>query len=150
MAHSRVLNYAVLAGLLISLGSIDGVAQKPSPCRPIDEAGTRFVQFISAIATAKDPDGVRRRREIAVPPLSAQDISQVADETVCAGLVAPYDSVTQRRDAKTGSSIPGSGQLYVVRAGPVYVATDPTITFGEWGILAVFDEKQRLLFHGLY
>lgn len=150
LTPSRSLAHGLLTTLIVSTISTVGMAQERSSCRAPDEAGTRFLQHVKALATAQDSSNIQRRRKIAVPALSADQISLVRDESVCTGLVAPYEAETQRRDANTGAVIPGSGQLYVVHAGPVYLTTDPSKTMGEWGLLVVFDEERRVLYSGLY
>jgi hypothetical protein len=110
----------------------------------------RFLEYFRAIATGEDSGHVQRRREIALPALTAKEISLVGDQSVCAGLMPLYEAETEMRDANTGSVIAGSGQLYVLRAGPVYLATDSRKKMGEWGLLVVFDEMRRVLFRGLY
>ena len=147
---ARGLVGSLLGSLIASLISTIGLAQHAPTCRPPDEGGKRFLQYFTIIATSNDSSHVQRRRAIAVPAVTANEISLVQDDNICSRLVPRYEAETLRRDAKTGVVIPGSGRLYVVQAGPVYLSTDPSKTMGEWGLLLVFDDKWRVLYRGLY
>jgi hypothetical protein len=143
MTHpSRSL--ALVAGVMLALPSF-AAAQASSACRPADATSDRFMRYIVQVVTRADPAYTVQRTQMALPQVSASQVSLVTDKTVCSKVLNVYKANVVNRDHATGTIIPSSGKLYVFKVGSVYTAVDPAQNLGEFSIWVTVDGRYTLL-----
>ena len=141
---SRVLGILV-ATLTVVARAASAQGQVPSPCRPPDRDSVHMLLWVVHIATGTDDQA---RDLLKVPALDRAEVTYVTDDSVCAQALAPYNANSIVLTVG-GDTVPPSGRLWVVRAGPVYVASDPVKTVGEWAICVTLDRHYRYLARSL-
>jgi hypothetical protein len=131
---------------LLALGFSPTVvaAQASSACRPADAASARMLRWLTHIVTGTDPASVAQRTQMALPQVSASQISLVTDKTVCSKVLNVYKANVVNADA-SGAAVQSSGKLYVFKIGTIYTATDPGQLLGEFGIWVTVDGRYTLL-----
>lgn len=139
----------VLALALLSLGltATPGFAQ--SACRPADQASDRMVLWVKGIATGTDGQAASSRTMMKIPFVASSEISHVTDSLVCNNALGPYNSKAQLQVAATGTPVPSSGQLYVVKVGTVYVVWDPVKSAGSYALYVTMNASYQVLWNGI-
>jgi hypothetical protein len=139
----RVLATAV-AIFAIGFGPSPAVGQA-SACRPADAVSDRIIRWVTHVVTGTDDASTQQRNQMALPQVSASQISYVTDKTVCSKVLSPYNANSTMQEAATGAPVLPSGQVYVVKVGTVYVVNDPVKTAGEFTIYVTLDAKYKVL-----
>jgi hypothetical protein len=134
---------------LIAIGTGAFPVAAQSSCRPADETSARMLQWVKNIATATGPHAAERRTMTKIPQVSASQVTYVTSSTVCNKALSPYNAETVMQDATTGTPVSPSGQLYVVKAGTVYVVWDPVKSAGSYATYVTLDSKYKVLWAGI-
>ncbi|HEX4681598.1 MAG TPA: hypothetical protein VH277_02750 [Gemmatimonadaceae bacterium] len=114
----------------------------PACYAPDSYTAGQIAQLVS-ITAATDPKIVAWRKAVGLPAVPASAIALVSDSTTCArGLralnrTAGYHGVPAAR-------------LYLIRVGPMYVASNPNFPGGEWTQQFVFDSTFKYKFSYLH
>jgi hypothetical protein len=142
---TRLIMYA-LAALLV-LGSSSLYGQTSSACRSSDSTSIRMVEWVTNVVTGTDSGSVRQRTQMKLPNVAASKIAYVTDTKVCTKLLSPYNANSALTDS--GAPVSPSGNLYVIKVGNVYVASDPAKHWGDFMLLMTLDSKFRFLARSL-
>jgi hypothetical protein len=145
----KLPTFTVAALMLLSLGSTVPAAAQASACRPADATSARMLQWVKGIATGSGAQQAALRAEMKIPLVSATQVTYVTDKTVCSKAVSPYNSITGIGDSTAGTAIAPSGELYVVKAGTVYVVWDPVKVAGEYALYVTLNSKFTVLWNGV-
>lgn len=136
-----------LACVLLLLATVSARGQ--SACRPADSVSTYILRWVTQIATGTDSVYALQRSNMRIPQVPASQITYVTDKTVCNKALSPYNANSVMQDASTGTTVPPSGKVYVVKVGTVYVVHDPAKKAGEFMLFVTLDRQYRLLWAGL-
>ena len=113
------------------------------------ESAADVLVWIRAVATHTDQGSAEQRALMRLPHVRESDVTYVADERICQGVLGEYNKYSGTRNATTGAASPPSRQVYVVQVGTVYAVTDPTKTYGGFLIWLTTDHLFRMLAHAL-
>lgn len=134
----------LLRAAAVSLGIAPAVVQaQTSSCRPADSTSIKMLAWVTNVVTGTDSGSVRQRAQMKLPQVAASKVTYVTDNRLCSKVVTPYNAETVMQDA-TGS-VPPSGQLYVIKVGTVYLASDPAKSAGAFRVYVTLDNKYRVL-----
>lgn len=145
MMTARVLMCAALIAL--GAGAFPVAAQ--SSCRPADQTSARMLQWVKNIATGTGPHAAELRTLTKIPQVTASQVTYVTSSTVCNKALNPYNTETVMQDAATGTPVSPSGQIYVVKAGTIYVVWDPVKSAGSYATYVTLDSKYKVLWAGI-
>ncbi|MGI9077617.1 MAG: hypothetical protein ACR2G6_09850 [Gemmatimonadaceae bacterium] len=120
---------AMLTALLLPLilACRPAIAASPgtATCRPGDTYGVNLLAYVTEIATAGEYDSGAARRAYGLQITPPESVALISDEALCQrGAIA-------LRDAMSGNLHGRPIRVYVVRAGNVYVVTDPEHRIGS-------------------
>ncbi len=122
-----------------------------SACRPADAVSAEMVADIRRIATGTDSTTAEHRRLMGIPQVSANQVAYVTDKVVCNKAVPVYNAATRTLDANTGQEVQlPSGQLYVVKAGTVYVVWDPVKKAGSYRRYVTLSKRYKVLANTMF
>lgn len=109
----------------------------PGGCLGPDSTATRLVARLQFLEHASDSGNrvFRTNTQMEVAPDSA--IVLVTDSASCAKAVKAYNTLFSDSVVRTSA-------VYLIRTGQQYVAMDPTLPAGEWGMYALLDSTFAL------
>ncbi|MBC7791891.1 MAG: hypothetical protein H7Z74_18240 [Anaerolineae bacterium] len=113
--------------LPLSLACRPALAASPGTisCRPADTYGVNLLAYVTEIATESERDSENIRQTYGLKKTQPELIALISDEAVC------KQGASALRAAMTGNIHDRSVRVYVVRAGNVYVITDPDHQIGS-------------------
>lgn len=124
---------AALALASIAASRTSESAARGAPCRGPDEFALASVDDLKDLVTTTDSLMVDFRTTVGLPALPADRVTLVSDSAVCRRVLGAYNARAR---------VPASAEgLYVLRAGDLYVAADPTARAGEWVVWFIFDRS---------
>lgn len=124
---------------LIVLGAILSAADASSDedtvrCAPVTPEVDSLVSYVKYLVTASDTVGVATRKVYGLQTATADSVSLVRDEVVCALAALAYDADLRPEDRVLDR------QVFVIKAGSAYFVGDPVNrSSGEFEIVVVFD-----------
>jgi hypothetical protein len=131
------MNRFLVLAAYSALGSTSASAQTASTCRVADADGLRFRSFIRQVVTSSDSLMVQARTTLGLRAMDSTRVVFVTDNVVCSRVA---------RGINTAQTTPNmTRQLFVVSAGTVYAAQDPSHPSGEWWPTVTLDNKYKVL-----
>jgi hypothetical protein len=131
------MNRFLVVAAFCALGSTSASAQAGSTCRAADPDGLRFRSFIRQVVTSSDSLMIQARTTLGLRAMDSTRVVFVTDNVVC-------NKVAQ--GINTAQATPNlTRQLFVVSAGTVYAAQDPSHPSGEWWPTVTLDNKYKVL-----
>jgi len=98
-------------------------------CRPADEYSAYLVNKMTTLMSNAHPDDGASRNALHVPLVATNEISLVADSTICSSVLSAYNAALGPR----GTGATASTQVTVVKVGNArYVVFDPGQKAGEY------------------
>lgn len=131
------MNRVLVLAAFSTLGWTSASAQAASTCRVADADGIRFRSFIRQVVTSSDTLMVQARTTLGLRAMDSTRVVFVTDNVVC-------NKVAQ--GINTAQATPNlARELFVVSAGTLYAAQDPSHPSGEWWPTVTLDNKYKVL-----
>ena len=114
-------------------------AQSPPACNPDTASRRYFLDWVTDYATAPATDSltVAVRNGIGIPAVAASQVTVSTSATTCSKARNAYAKLPGVTKSATLLSV------IVVKAGSIYVVSDPTQRTGEFGAAGTFDGQWR-------
>jgi hypothetical protein len=128
------MRYFLLMTLLLAA---DASAQ--SACLPTDAELDLRVRATRRLAASGQPDDVNARQHQQLPAVADTSVQAVSVDSICVAARDSYDA------ALPAAAQRGGRRVYVIRVGDRYVVEDPTLKFGEYGLMMVLDQAFAVL-----
>jgi hypothetical protein len=130
-------------------GVIPFTVAAQSACRPADSASVQMTLWVKNIATGTDSQAADLRAQTRIPSTTASQVQYVTDNKICSKVLSPYNAETVMTVTATSTQVAPSGQVYVVRAGTVYVVWDPAKAAGSYAVYVTLNSKYKVLWSGV-
>lgn len=133
--HNLSFRAISLAALIAMPASATAVSAQTLKCRAADATSASIIAQLKQWVTTVQPERVSQRDNIFhVPVVSVNSITVVADERVCAKVIAAYATFPQQAYTPT--------RLYVIKMGSKgYLGYDPDRIGGEFTAVHIFSTK---------
>ena len=123
-------------GLAVSLASR---VEAQSACRAADAELDMRLRATKWVVTSTDAGAMKARQHQQLPAVADTSVQVVTTDSVCAAARDSYNAALPATKQQAGR------QVYVIRVGDRYVVEDPTLRFGEFGLMMVLGQSYMVL-----
>jgi hypothetical protein len=127
----RTILFAALAALL--LGGASATAQ--SACLPQDAGMSQRISATNRLLASSDSGAIRAREHQQLSAVADSSVQAVTTDSICVAARDSYNAALPPAAQQAGR------RVYVIRVGNRYLVEDPTLKFGEFGMMMVLDDS---------
>jgi hypothetical protein len=131
----KTILLSTLAALV--LGSNSATAQ--SACLPSDLGMTQRINATKQLLASSDSSDIRAAEHKHLSAVKDSIVQAVTTDSVCAAARDSYNTALPSTIQQAGR------RVYVIRVGNRYLVEDPTVMFGEFGMVMVLDDSFAVL-----
>ena len=137
--RSRLCVVGVAVGLLLGASPQQILLAQSHSCRPASELAENLIGYVRSLASATDSATAVRRVLWHIPAMPPDSIVFVDRESVCLRAARVYEQYVPDHKRHVAR------RVWVIKAGNVFIVSDPTVHIGEWGLTLVLDSRFRYL-----
>jgi hypothetical protein len=137
--RSRLCVVGVAVGLLLAASPQQILRAQSHSCRPASDRAENLIRFVRGLASATDSVGAAGRVLWHIPAMTPDSIVFVDRESVCRRAARVYEQYVPKHKRHVAR------RVWVIKAGNVFIVSDPTVHIGEWGLTLVLDSSFRYL-----
>jgi hypothetical protein len=128
----------IIYQLAVTLGFAHA-ASAQSACLPADGELDLRLRLTRRVVTSTDPDAIALRQRQQITAVADSSVQPVSNDSICVAARDSYNSALSLIDQRTGR------RVYVIRVGDKYFVEDPTLKYGEFGVMIVLDQSFLVL-----
>jgi hypothetical protein len=131
----KTILFTTFAALV--LGSTSATGQ--SACLPSDLGMSQRISATSRLLASSDSSDIRAVQHKQLSAVRDSSVQAVTTDSICAAARDSYNAALPSAVQQAGR------RVYVIRVGNRYLVEDPTVMFGEFGMVMVLDDSFAVL-----